>query len=157
MALSASFLLGCLDSLHFCILCPQSSRYVSSLPKTASAALAHNSLASTQPASLQSLEIKLQQSWTSCFSSTALCVRTRRHNSKASIHVLVFLIWSSACFRALSRLNSNSFSDRVPLSSSFSFTDLASPQFFLPLSFRRGIDNYAFWAFVHSCNLLSMF
>jgi hypothetical protein len=30
-------------------------------------------------------------------------------------------------------------------------------QFFLPFSFRRGIDDYTFWFFVHSCNLLSVF
>jgi len=98
---------GLLDSPHFMQLCSQSSRYFSSLARTASAALPHRSPGSSQPASLHSVEMNAQHSWASFASNATRLVRTSKQSSLASMHVLTYLNRFSACSRILWRLSSN--------------------------------------------------
>lgn len=113
-------LLGLLDSLHFPQLCSQSLRYFSSLVRTASAALLHNALGSSHPASRHNLAIKAQESWTSSMSNVTRLARTSRHNSLANTHVLRCLKRLRACSRIFWRLNSKVISLTVSYSR-FSF------------------------------------
>jgi len=80
-----------LDSPHFIQLCSQSSRYFSSLVRTASAALQHKSLCSLQPASPHSLAINAQCSRASSALNATRLVRTSRQSSLANMHVLTCL------------------------------------------------------------------
>ncbi len=99
-------LLGLLCSPHFLQLSSHSWRYVFSSFRTASAALLHNSLGSSHPASLHSLAMNEQHSWTSFLLKATRLKRTRTHSSLASTQVLRCWNCLRACSRILWRLNS---------------------------------------------------
>jgi hypothetical protein len=102
-------------------LCAQSSRYFSSLFKTASDAFLQRSLGSLQPASAQSWEIKAQQSWASFRLKAMRLVRTSRHSSLARTHVFMYLKRLRTCCRSFWRLNSKLISGNL-LREDYSYT-----------------------------------
>ena len=101
-----------LDSPHFLELCMQSSRYFSSLVRTASAAFWHSSLGSVHPASLHRVTTKEQHSATSFGLRATLFVRMRRHSSLARMHVRTCLNLWRVCSRTIWRVISKLFSSK---------------------------------------------
>jgi len=81
--------MGCLDSPHFMQLCEQNSRYFSSFVRTASAALLHKPLGSSQPASLHNEEINEQHVCASLALNATRLVRTSKQSSRANTQVLM--------------------------------------------------------------------